>query len=205
MNESRIKLLPLGERNEKALLDQLQTGKLEAFELLYRHYAERVMGLARQLLKDPQSAEDATQETFIRIFRSVRKFREGSRLSTWIHRIAVNVCLTELERRKRWPSTLGVKNVEEIEKRQLTEATPSGEVALSLTEVLRRLDPVKQVTFYLHHVEGLTAAEIALALGESRASINKRLQRTRNELVEMWKGAGPLIDQKAGAAARGTP
>jgi len=179
----KLHMLPLGRKEEALLLDQLQQGVPEAFEMLYHHFVGRVMGLSMQLLRDPAAAEDAAQETFIRVYRSVHRFRGDSRLSTWIHRIATNVCLTEIERRKR----RGI----DVEPTQLPDAggpTPSGtDLRLSLAVLLERLEPRKRAAFYLCHVEGLSAGEVATVLDESRDAVLKRLQRTRRELLALWQ------------------
>ena len=164
------------------LLKDLQEGVPEAFEMLYHHFVGRVLGLSRQLLKDPVLAEDAAQETFIRIYKNVHRFRGDARLSTWIHRIATNVCLTELKRRSKAPQPVETPP-------RSAQAAPGSELRVSLSEILHRLEPRKQVAFYLCHVEGLSAAEIATVLQESRAAVLKRLQRARQELLAMWHQA----------------
>lgn len=186
-----LHMLPLGPREEGMLLAQLRAGESQAFEMLYHHYAGRVLGLARHMLRDPVAAEDATQETFIRIYRSVHRFRGDARLATWIHRIATNVCLTEMKRRQRRDRSTRAQ-------REVCACTPPHpprrpgcDLRLSLSEVLAQLAPRKRLTFYLCHVEGLSAAEIASVTGESTDAVHKRLQRTRRELHALWTEGGP--------------
>lgn len=189
MSDRNLHMLPLGPKEEKILIKQLRKGAPEAFKLLYHHFTGRVLGLTRQLLRDPAGAEDAAQETFIRVFRSIHKFRGDCRLATWIHRIATNVCLTELKRTQR-RSTWETERSFVDDTRELARVeTPRREIALTLTQLLHRLEQRKQVTFYLSHVEGLSASEIATVLGEKRGTVLKRLQRTRLELLEMWQEA----------------
>lgn len=195
MSDPKLHRLPLGRKEEALLLDQLRQGVPESFEMLYHHFVGRVLGLARQLLRDPAAAEDAAQETFIRVYRSVHRFRGDARLSTWIHRITTNVCLTEIERRKR----RGI----DVESAQLPDQggpTPSAtDLRLSLAVLLERLEPRKRAAFYLCHVEGLSAAEVATVLDESRDAVLKRLQRTRRELLALWQevAAEPAAGRRA--------
>jgi len=191
----KLHMLPLGRKEEALLLDQLSQGVPEAFEMLYHHFVGRVLGLARQMLRDPAAAEDAAQETFIRVYRSVHRFRGDARLSTWIHRIATNVCLTELERRGR----RGI-DVEPADLADRAGPTPSGtDLRLSLAVLLERLEPRKRAAFYLCHVEGLSAAEVAMVLDESRDAVLKRIQRTRRELLALWRevAAEPAATRRA--------
>ncbi len=198
MSDQKIHMLPLGRKDEALLLADLKQGVPEAFEMLYHHYVGRVLGLARQMLRDRAAAEDAAQETFIRVYRSVHRFRGDARLSTWIHRIATNVCLTELERRAR----RGV----DMELSQIPDRggpTPSAtDLRLSLDALLERIEPRKRAAFYLCHVEGLSAAEVAAGLDESRDAVLKRLQRTRRELLRLWQQVSAESGQR-GQSARG--
>jgi RNA polymerase sigma-70 factor (ECF subfamily) len=181
MSDRNLHMLPLGPKEEKILIKQLGKGAPEAFKLLHHHFAGRVLGLTRQLLRDAAGAEDAAQETFIRVFRSIHKFRGDCRLATWIHRIATNVCLTELKKTRRRSAWEAERSFADDRRDVARGETPRREIALTQQR--------KQVTFYLSHVEGLSASEIATVLGEKRGTVLKRLQRTRLELLEMWQEA----------------
>lgn len=194
---SQIIALPLGPAEERVLLAQVREGRQDAFEALYRHFAGRVLRLADQLLRDRAAADDAAQETFLRVYRGVHRFRGDSGLGTWIHRIATNVCLSELSRRGRQPA-----RAEQEPPEAPADATPGSPEeartsALDLAPLLAELEPVKRATFYLHHVEGFTAAEVAQILGHSRDAVLKRLQRTRLELLQAVAGAGAARQPKS--------
>lgn len=92
--------------DDRELIRLLRAGDETAFRHLVEAYHERVMCLALGILRDPEEAEDAAQETFIRVHASIGGFREDARLSTWIHRIALNRAL-EKARRKRLRERLG--------------------------------------------------------------------------------------------------
>ena len=80
---------------EGALVQRARTGDRRAFERLYREHAGRVYGLCLRMTRDAQLAEDCTQDTFINAWRALGKFETRSSLSTWLHRIAVNVSLAK--------------------------------------------------------------------------------------------------------------
>src|SRR5256885_5351924 len=86
---------------EAALVQRACTGDTRAFERLYREHAGRVYGLCLRMTRDTHLAEDCTQETFINAWRALPRFETRSSLSTWLHRIAVNVSLAT--RRKASP------------------------------------------------------------------------------------------------------
>lgn len=203
-----LHVLPLGPREEGLLLAQLQAGDPEAFALLYHHFVGRVLGLARQMLREPAAAEDATQETFLRVYRSIHRFRGEARLATWIHRIAANVCLNEVARRQRCPERPDPRvgsGDEEPGSLPAPSSAAGHELRLSLEQVLGRLAPDKRLAFYLCHVEGLSAAEIAGITGETDEAIHKRLQRARRELLALWTGAAATEAAPGNAPARARP
>lgn len=200
-----LHMLPLGRREEGMLLAQLQAGEPGAFEMLYHHYVGRVLGLARHMLRDASAAEDATQETFIRVYKSVHRFRGDARLATWIHRIATNVCLNEIERRKRRDRSTREQRDLHACAEPAPERRARCDLRLSLSELLARLEPRKRLAFYLCHVEGLSAAEIATVTGESTDAVHKRLQRTRRELHELWTENAEGVDGAGRGPKRGRP
>ena len=172
------------------MLDALRAGSQDAFRSLYVHYLPRVANLCRVLLRNT-GVEDAVQETFLKVFRNVQNFRGDSRLTTWIHRIATNVCLSELRHRGQWRG----REEELTETHLADDHDTEAELVLrqsghQLQAMLDQLDPLKRTTFYLHHVEGLTATEIGEVLGEQRGTVLKRLQRTREDLLARWQGQG---------------
>jgi RNA polymerase sigma-70 factor, ECF subfamily len=83
---------------EDALIDRARRGEPRAFERLYREHSGRVYGLCLRLTRDTAQAEDCVQETFINAWRALGQFETRSSLSTWLHRIAVNVVLGKRRR-----------------------------------------------------------------------------------------------------------
>ena len=188
MSPPRAASVTLDPRSEAELLDRARRGDPAAFARIYRLHVDRVMALARHLLRDRAAAEDAVQETFLQVFRGLAGFRGEARLGTWLHRIATNACLRALSRRRHEP---GEAALDPEAAALAVSSTPAREVQLTLEAILGRLEPEKQVTFLLHHMQGLTTAEIAEVLEESPEAVQKRLQRTRIELMALWQEAGP--------------
>ena len=86
---------------DQKLIDELIQGGDRAFKTLVENYQQRVYNTCLGFVKNPEDADDLTQEVFIEIFRSILKFRMESKLSTWIYRIAVTKSLESLRARKR--------------------------------------------------------------------------------------------------------
>ena len=87
--------------NEVLLIKEIQAGNKAAFSELVSAYRNKVLNTCNRFLIDKQDAEDASQEVFIEVFRSIHSFRSESKLSTWIYRIAVTKSLDALKKRKR--------------------------------------------------------------------------------------------------------
>ena len=91
------------EDRERDLLRRLKSGEELAFERLVRDQGGRLLAVARRFLRDEEEARDAVQEGFLSAWRALDRFDQGSRLSTWLHRIVVNACLMRLRTRRRRP------------------------------------------------------------------------------------------------------
>ena len=86
---------------ERLLIERAQAGDRQAFEELIFKYDRDILRLTVRLLGNPDEARDAYQEAFLKVFRSVRQFRQQSSFYTWIFRIATNVCFDRLRQRKK--------------------------------------------------------------------------------------------------------
>src|SRR5689334_10798345 len=89
-----------GQDPDARLLRLCQQGDAAAFESLFRKYQDYIFNVALGMLGSREDAGDIVQETFLRLHRSMGKFRGDAAVSTWLYRIAVNLCLSELRRRR---------------------------------------------------------------------------------------------------------
>ncbi len=85
---------------ERALIDRARQGDRAAFGELVRLYDQQVLRLVLRIVASPEDARDLYQEVFLKVFRSLDRFRFDSRFSTWLYRIVMNVCLDHLRRQK---------------------------------------------------------------------------------------------------------
>ena len=88
--------------NDEQIVERALSGDPDAFGEIVRRWERRIFALAYGMLGREEDARDATQETFLAAFRNLRGFRGDAKVSSWLHRIAVNVCLTVLSREKVW-------------------------------------------------------------------------------------------------------
>jgi RNA polymerase sigma-70 factor (ECF subfamily) len=137
---------------------------------LYRMYGPVIYARCARLLGDRAAAEDATQETFVRIHRHLAKAPDPSEALAWVYRIATNYCLNEIRDRKLRP-------VAEAEMPEL--ATGNLEAALAdrdlVARIVKRSPEEVRAVAWLHHVDGMDQGEVARVLGISRRTVVNRL------------------------------
>jgi RNA polymerase sigma-70 factor (ECF subfamily) len=165
---------------EAALVQRACAGDTRAFERLYREHAGRVYGLCLRMTRDPQLAEDCTQDTFINAWRALPKFETRSSLSTWLHRIAVNVSLAK--RRKSSPVEPAPEDDEEGAAAAWSLETPVEvqEIETAISE----LPEGARDALVLHALYGYSHGEAAQMLGIAEGTCKAQLHRARKLLRE---------------------
>jgi len=143
-------------------------GRDDQLAQLYRRYGPTIYARCRRILRDDAAAEDATQETFLRVLRHIEKAPGDREALTWIYRIATNHCLNQLRNAGR---RLG--GPEE------PPPIPNPEESLAdrdfVARLLRRAPRKLAAVAWLHHVDGLPQGEVAAVLGISRRTVVNRL------------------------------
>ena len=164
---------------EGALVQRARTGDRRAFERLYREHAGRVYGLCLRMTRDAQLAEDCTQDTFINAWRALEKFETRSSLSTWLHRIAVNVSLAK---RRKSGRVEPPPEEEEGEASAWTLETPV-EVQ-EIESAIGELPEGARDALVLHALYGYSHIEAAQMLGIAEGTCKAQLHRARKLLRE---------------------
>ncbi|HUX66746.1 MAG TPA: RNA polymerase sigma factor [Terriglobales bacterium] len=176
---------------ERDAIAQAQRGSATAFAFLYGRHRQRVYALCLRMAGNHAEAEELAQEAFLQLFRKIATFRGDSAFSTWLHRLAVNVALMRL-RRKRLPQAPlhdgsapspaeGPAPVLGVRDPALTGALDR----IALQRALGLLAPKYHATVMLHDVAGLNHREIAARLGCSCGTSRLHLHRAHLELRRM--------------------
>jgi RNA polymerase sigma-70 factor (ECF subfamily) len=160
---------------QSALVQRARSGDRRAFERLYREHVGRVYGLCLRMTRDAQLAEDCTQDTFINAWRALGQFETRSSLSTWLHRIAVNVSLA-----KRRKSGLVEPLPEEEEGGVAAEWTLETPVEVQEIEnAIGALPEGARDALVLHALYGYSHGEAAQMLGIAEGTCKAQLHRAR--------------------------
>src|SRR6266513_3648646 len=165
---------------DAALAAACRSGDLRAYERLYTLHGARMKNLARNLLGKPVDAEDAVQETFLKVHRSIAGFRGQSSFVTWTYRILINTCYDARRSRLR-KKEVANQDSEESPAPQPRAPGTHPTLRMALERALARLTQHQRDVFLLYEVEGFRHAEIAgmLELTET-ASKNTLFQAKKN-------------------------
>ncbi len=202
-------------RDEGELVVELQAGSETAFDWLVTHYHGPVYNLILGMLGDVADAADGTQEVFLKAFRGIRGFRQGSSLKTWLYRIAIREALNH----RRWFKRHLQKNVSidaepeeghaQIDVEDLGaspfEQLATREVQLAVQGALHQIPDVFRSAVILRDLEGLSYEEVAEVLECSIGTVKSRILRGRRALREILE---PLLrdrDERHTATPRFAP
>lgn len=174
----------------KTLVAQAQQGDVQAFEKLVLAYQDRLYGLCYRLAGNHADAQDLAQETFVRAYRALDRFRQEADFGTYLHRIAVNLWLNH---RKRSQAVLSLDDPVptgegELSRqvadnnRQPEQVVEDGELKDLVWQALGTLGREHRAVLVLREMETLSYEEIAAALGVAPGTVKSRLSRARNAL-----------------------
>ncbi|MFM2224017.1 MAG: Sigma-24 [Bacteroidota bacterium] len=175
---------------EDDLLIRLKAADRAAFTELVNQYSNQVFNTCYKFLLNKEEAEDLTQEIFIEVYQSLKKFRGDSKLSTWIYRIAVTKCLDEIKKRNRKKriSSLGkILHLDEIVHWLVGETSPDKDLQQkekwkAIEQALNQLPDNQRVAFTLSKIEGYSNPEIAELMNTSTVAIESLIYRAKKNV-----------------------
>src|SRR6266566_2503117 len=168
-----------------ALAAACRAGDLRAYERLYVLHGARMKNLARNVLGSAADAEDAVQETFLKVQRSIASFRGQSSFVTWTYRILINTCYDARRSRLRKKEVTTDDDSEETPRREPRAPGAHPSLRIALVRALEKLTRHQRDVFLLYEVEGFRHAEIAGMLEISEAASKNTLFQAKKNLREM--------------------
>jgi RNA polymerase sigma-70 factor (ECF subfamily) len=157
---------------------------VSAFERLYRNNCGRVYALCIRMVGNPTLAEELVQDTFVRAWQKLGSFRGESAFSSWLHRLGVNVVLTEQRSRRRRDARIVA--VEDPAVHEKPRQRVGGGQRMDLENAIDQLPPGARRAFVLHDVEGYAHQEVAemcgIAVGTSKAHVHRARKLLRKAL-----------------------
>jgi RNA polymerase sigma-70 factor (ECF subfamily) len=164
---------------QRDLVERARTGDHDAFAVLARATIGRLDAAARLILRDPDRAEDAVQETLVRCWRDLPTLRDPDRFDAWLNRLFLNACRDQLRHARR-------RTVEVMLPETLPSVLPDSESALAdrdeIERGISRLDPDQRVVIVLHYFLDLPMPDAAAAMGIPLGTAKSRLHRATQAL-----------------------
>jgi RNA polymerase sigma-70 factor (ECF subfamily) len=190
--------------SEAGLIARAAAGDMGAFGRIVEQHRAMVYRMAYQFAGNHYDADDIAQEVFIKVYRSLDRFRQDAQLSSWLYRIVMNACIDHQRRQTSAAkaaapgSGLDALAFETPEEGPGPEARAyAGELGAALESEIRRLPAGQRVVFLMRHYEGLKLGEIAAALGLAEGTVKRQLHaavhRLRRALTAAKVTAGERV------------
>ena len=170
------------------LVERARTGDREAFGQLAAGEVDRLLVVARLILRDFDRADDAVQETLVRCWRQLPGLRDVERFDGWLYRILVNAAATESKRQRRYEARVTSVDVEPAIKDHVQSVVDQDE----LERGFRRLSIDHRSVLVLHHYVGMPLAEVALTLGIPSGTAKSRYHYAMSSLRAALEAEGRL-------------
>jgi RNA polymerase sigma-70 factor (ECF subfamily) len=186
---------PEARERDRDVVALIARGDLEpAFALLLERYERKVYRLCCSVLRDPDQAADAAQESLVRIWKALGRYDDRASLSTWIYTITRNRCLTAIERRRDLASLSDEAVAAEVEVRAAdghgSEAAQVEDRSALLRELVGGLPERYRKPLVLYYFEDCAIAEVAQMLGATEGAVKTWIHRARALLLERVQAAG---------------
>ena len=184
--------------DELAWVLQAQQGNDEAFTRLVEEHQTHVYNLCYRMLGEPEAAEDAAQESFLRAYQNLQRYDRNRPFATWLLSIAAHYCIDRLRRRKLSVFSLDEENDEGVTFEIADPASPNPEAESVKREerdrlhiLLKDLNATDRAAIILRYWNDYSEIEIAESLNLTVSAVKSRLHRARRALAGMWQEDKP--------------
>jgi len=181
------------QQQEEILIVRAKTGDIESFEELIQNHQQKAFNIAYRMLGNLEDANDVTQEAFLRVYRSIDKFKGNSSFSTWLYSIVNNVCIDFIRKHKKTKVIyIDDNQYQEGYQKEIPDRKNAPEDLLEKKEIKERVhDAINQLNYdqrtiiILRDIQGFSYQEIAEILNISEGTVKSRISRGRNNLKEI--------------------
>ena len=176
--------------NDQIIINQILEGDTNEFALLVDRYKDLVFTLTLRMLKNREEAEEVAQDTFIKVYKSLQKFKGDSKFSTWIYKVAYNSCLDRIKKNKKHYNDVAIdeftmhhlKAVDNV-----FETMVENERNEAIKECLNLLPSDDSFLLTLYYFEEQSLEEIADIIGLTANNVKVKLYRSRKKLATILK------------------
>jgi len=176
--------------DDQKCIEAILNGDANAYSLLVDRYKDLVFTLALGMMKHREEAEEVAQDSFIKAYRSLEKFKGDSKFSTWMYRVTYNTCLDRLKKNKRKQNTVAIDEFTEHKVKTIDNALDKIEKEERQTAIRQCLDQLSSEDNYLltlYYFDELSLDEIAKIIGLKPNNVKVKLHRSRKRLATVLR------------------
>jgi RNA polymerase sigma-70 factor, ECF subfamily len=177
----------MADQEEHEIIKMAMKGNPDAFRLIVSQNQSLVYSVAYRFLGRAEDAEDVVQEAFIKVWKHLPKYRFDVKLSTWLYRIVVNLCLDVLKSAQRKQQKGNVEVNEEFSNPTADREVQARELHALIQEAASELTPKQKAVFILRDIEGLQVEEVCSLLSMSAGNVKSNLYYARQQMGEKLK------------------
>ena len=175
---------------ETSIINQINKGDTQAFAVLVDRYKDLVFTLAIRMLKNREEAEEVSQDTFVKVYKSLAKFKGDSKLSTWVYKVAYNTCLDRIKKNNRRQNEVAIDSFTENQIKTLDnalEAMETAEQQKTIQDCLQQLASKDSFLLTLFYFEELSLEEISHIVNMEPNTVKVNIHRARKRLAHILK------------------
>lgn len=180
----------MDKNNDQYYINQIIGGNSNAFAVLVDRYKDLIFSLALKMLKNREEAEEVSQDTFIKVFKSLSKFKGESKFSTWIYKVTYNTCLDRLKKNKRAHETVTINDFSENQIKNIEtvlDAIDEKERNKTIQDCLLLLPSEDAFLLTLFYFEEQSLDEMSKVVGITANNVKVKLFRSRKKLAAILK------------------
>lgn len=176
--------------NDDYYIKKILEGDSNSFGIIVERYQNMVFALALKMLKHREESEEVSQDTFIKVYKSLSKFNGESKFSTWIYRIAYNTCLDRIKKNSKFNNDVEINDVtanEIFQTENVFDSLENKERSIIIKECIDKLPEEERVIIHLFYFEELSLKEIVEIVSMTEGNVKVKLFRARKKLFSIFK------------------
>ncbi len=176
------------QEDDSVIISQVLSGNTPAFAKLVDRYKDMVYSVTCRIISDHPEAEEIAQDIFLKAYQALTGFKQESKFSTWLYRIAVNMSLSAVRKRKMVMASLSSMDVEHLQEGEIQEnmyAYTDDEQVSMVNEAIKNLHPQDAMLVGMFYTDELSIQDISDITGLSQANVKVRLHRLRKKLYSL--------------------
>ena len=178
--------IKMDQKDDRYYISKVLEGDMQAFSYLVDKYKDMVFTLAFRILKNRENAEEVAQDSFVKVYQNLKKFKSKSKFSTWLYRIVYNTAISRVRVKQNPTMSIDDQKFFEIEdeKQNVSKSFDIENNKIILQRLLNKLDESDRALITLYYLDECKISEIAEITGINISNIKVKLHRTRKKMKE---------------------